>query len=115
MHGFSTKASKHMRNYPSVRALENGHVLDLGGIFVIRVENPHIEPGDLYVAERNTGPHFLTCRELGDNCIHPTSIDYSFDTWECVKVREATQEEVAAHEVWRDGKFQYDMRRKDTP
>lgn len=49
-----------------------------------------IEPGDKYLAERNTGPKLLVCREIGMDCIHPEHepVAYSYDTWECVKVEE---------------------------
>lgn len=45
-----------------------------------------IKPDDLYIAERNTGVKLLTCREIGDRCIVPKEVAYSFDTWECAKV-----------------------------
>lgn len=45
-----------------------------------------IQPGDLYIAGRNTGPHLLTCRELGNGCIHPVERFYAFDLDECRKV-----------------------------
>lgn len=51
-----------------------------------------IQPGDTYLAERNTGPHLLTCKkaiytDLGDpDFIVPSEIAYCFDTRECVKI-----------------------------
>jgi len=48
-----------------------------------------IQPGDLYLAMRNTGPKLLTCRELGKACVFPTNWDYPYDFSECVKVRES--------------------------
>ncbi len=54
----------------------------------LKLDDTPIKPGDLYLAERNTGPKLLTCREVSSQfqCIHPIEIGYSFDTWECRKV-----------------------------
>lgn len=58
---------------------------DLG---VTIVSDP-IEPGDMYLAGRNTGIKLLTCRTVDPRgWIGPTTRDYPFDTWECVKVVE---------------------------
>jgi hypothetical protein len=49
-------------------------------------EDP-IQPGDLYLAERNTGPQLLTCKYVHPrNWIVPIENAYSYDTWECVKI-----------------------------
>lgn len=84
-----------MREYRTIKALRAGEVIDLDGIKLI-MDAGEIKPGDLYIAERNTGPKLLTAREivmLECGCcvdyIHPTSPDYSFNGYECVKVREA--------------------------
>ncbi len=74
-----------MREYKTLKALHRGQVVDLGGVLV-KMDKGEIQPGDLYVAERNTGPHLLTARAIGDGCIHATTMAYSFDIWECVKV-----------------------------
>lgn len=47
-----------------------------------------ILPGDLYIAQRNTGPKFLTCARLGDAWVGAKEPAYTFDFSECVKVRE---------------------------
>lgn len=53
-----------------------------------------LEPGDLYVAERNTGPQLLTCKTLGRGWIHPEELAYSYDLHECRKVVEIDGEPV---------------------
>jgi len=92
-----------MREYRTIRALRNGEVVDLGGIkFKMDVDDDgkerEIQKGDLYVAERNTGPKLLEAEKVvgpGEGpkgyggWIQPTTTDYSFDTGECVKVVEA--------------------------
>ena len=52
-----------------------------------------IQVGDLYLAGRNTGVKLLTCREVevAQRFIVPTTIDYCYDTWECVPVVETEQ------------------------
>jgi hypothetical protein len=80
-----------VREYKTLKALRQGEVVDLGGILV-KMDDGEIKPGDLYVAERNTGPKLLTCREVNveGGWIEPTTFpDYSYDTNECVKVRAA--------------------------
>lgn len=91
-----------MREYRTIRALRRGEVMDLGGIkFKMDVDDAgkeqQIKAGDLYIAERNTGPHLLTAQEVVmSECgchvsyIHSTCNAYSFDGGECVKVCEAT-------------------------
>lgn len=79
-----------MREYRTINALRRGEVIDLDGI-KLKIDEEEIKPGDLYVAERNTGPKLLTARVVDTDagCIHPVdSPVYSFDLHECVKVRE---------------------------
>ncbi len=80
-----------IREYSTLRALWRGEIVDLGGILV-KMDEGEIKPGDLYVAERNTGLHLLTAREVNMEvgCIFPVDRDaYAFDLHECVKVCEA--------------------------
>ena len=83
-----------MREYRTLKALRRGEIVDLEGI-KLKMDKGEIQPGDLYVAERNTGPKLLTAEkivrsDLGHiSHIQPTTLDYSFDGHECVKVCEA--------------------------
>lgn len=79
-----------MRPYLTLKALLNGEVIDLDGIKLI-MDNGSINRGDLYVAERNTGPKLLTAERINVDWgfIVPTTMNYAYDTRECVKVREA--------------------------
>lgn len=54
----------------------------------LTVVGGEINPGDLYLAERNTGPKLLTCSRVHvKNWVVPTDpTAYCFDTWECWKV-----------------------------
>lgn len=45
-----------------------------------------IAPGDKYLAERNTGPKVLTCKEVKDGYVVPVEQAYCFDLWECVVI-----------------------------
>ena len=70
-----------MRNQPSIseRAKELG---------LVTSDEP-IQPGDMYLAERNTGPHLLTCSSVSERqYIVPVEMAYCFDTWECIKIVE---------------------------
>jgi hypothetical protein len=74
----------------AINALLAGRTIDFEGIR-LKKDDGEIGPGDLYVAERNTGLRFLTCRDVNTElgCIHPTTPDYPFNIGECVKVCEA--------------------------
>ena len=53
----------------------------------VELDNEEIKPGDLYLAERNTGPQLLTCREVKDNYIIPVEMAYCYDVWECMRIK----------------------------
>lgn len=74
----------------TLEKLKNGEVVDLNGIKVVQDEGP-LKPGDVYVAERNTGPKLLTVRSINYKygTVIPTTPDYCYNLWECVKVKEA--------------------------
>ncbi len=83
-----------MREYATLQKLRNGEVIEIEGLRLMKDDTP-LEVGDLYIAERNTGPKFLTAREIvmtsdGQyiDFIAPTTPDYAFDGHECVKVKE---------------------------
>ncbi len=51
------------------------------------LSDDEIKPGNLYVAERNTGPILLECRKVDKENGYIVPIDgYPFDIWECKKV-----------------------------
>ncbi|MFA6587992.1 MAG: hypothetical protein WCT08_02895 [Patescibacteria group bacterium] len=79
-------------------ALRRGEELDLGGVRVKAVmisdgTLAEVKEGDLYVAERNTGPHLLIAAKIvppgHGGFIVPTTPDYAFDICDCVAVVEA--------------------------
>ena len=75
-----------MRESSIITKLRQGEVVSIEDL-QLRMTEGEIKPGDVYVAERNTGPKLLTAREIGIGCIHPYDANsYSFDIWECVKV-----------------------------
>jgi len=75
--------------YDTLLALRQGKVVEIEGRKLKMVDDI-IEPGDVYVAERNTGPKVLTAKSVNEHggYIHPTTPDYAFDICECVKVCE---------------------------
>jgi len=81
------------REYKTVKALRAGEVVEIEGVRFRAIEG-EIQPGDWYVAERNTGPHLLTCRENDkeNRWIVPVEEKYSFDTGECVRVEMVEEE-----------------------
>jgi hypothetical protein len=52
------------------------------------VSDHPIQPGDTYLAERNTGPKLLTCLSVSDyGWVVATDImEYSYNTRDCIKV-----------------------------
>ncbi|MBI2057970.1 MAG: hypothetical protein HYT63_03245 [Candidatus Yanofskybacteria bacterium] len=84
-----------MREYKTLKALRRGEVIDIEGI-KLKMDEGEIQVGDLYVGERNTGPHLLTAKEVvmlddgnGINFIFSTCNAYPYDGNECIKVCEA--------------------------
>jgi hypothetical protein len=79
-----------MREYKTIRALNSGETIDFEGLKLRKAEG-ELLPGDLYIAERNTGPKLLTCQEVkvNENYVVPKDFPaYCFDIHECVKVEE---------------------------
>lgn len=77
------------REYKTLTALRHGEVVNLEGL-LLKQDSGQINVGDLYIAERNTGPHLLTAARIDERgWICPTTEDYCFDVFECVKVCEA--------------------------
>jgi len=68
------------------RAIDAGEFKGLA--FEVAGEGLDIEPGDTYLAERNSGVKLLTCKEhnRAKNWIVPVEDAYLFDTWECVRI-----------------------------
>ena len=55
----------------------------------VEIVDEPIQPGDLYLAGRNVGVSLYTCESVDPRSwIVPTTMAYSFNTWECKKVRE---------------------------
>jgi hypothetical protein len=67
-------------------ALETGEIE--GVRFKVLGPGKTIEPGDTYIAERNTGLKLLTCREnvRDQGFIVATEWAYAYDTGECIKI-----------------------------
>lgn len=98
-----------MREYNTIRALRQGQVIDLEGLRLRmdvdeKGDEKPIQDGDLYIAERNTGPQLLTARKVvlpgegergSGNFIIATTTAYPYDIPECVKVVEADKKEGA--------------------
>ena len=88
----------------AIDALKKGEVLCLQGIYLIA--DGSISAGDIYIAQRNTGPHLLTAKEVTKtdcgtvDIVHPVDFPaYSFNGSDCIKVREATWEEISNNVV----------------
>jgi hypothetical protein len=71
-----------------ISALRSGNAVSIDGLLVKACPGQDIAPGDVYIAERNTGPHLLTAksvdRRLG--CIFPRELAYPYNLDECVRV-----------------------------
>jgi len=81
-----------VRDYTTIRALRNGEIIDLDGL-ALQFRPGDLESGDLYVAERNTGPELLTCSRVApEGYVLATTNAYPYDTGECVRVEEVMKE-----------------------
>ncbi len=84
-----------MREYRSLKVLRRREGIDIEGI-KLKMDEGEIQMGDLYVGERNTGPHLLTAKKIvmlddgsGIDFIFSTCNTYPYNSYECVKVCEA--------------------------
>lgn len=73
----------------SIEILQKSNVFNFEGILFLK-DDTKLEPGDLYVAERNSGPKLLTVKKIDHKnmLVIPTNCEYPFNFDECVKVRE---------------------------
>ena len=68
------------------KALRAGEIVEIEGL-KFRMIPGDLQPGDTYIAERNTGPKLLTVKTVNPRgWIQSQESAYSFDTWECVKI-----------------------------
>lgn len=75
-----------MREYPTLNKLDRGETVEVEKVLVRKIEGS-LQPGDLYVGERNQGPRLLTCKEVHpESWITPAETAYAYNTWECVRV-----------------------------
>lgn len=66
--------------------VRKGEVVSLDG-FTITIRPGNIEPGDTYLAEKNTGPKLLTAKGIHPRgYIIPEEFAYPYDTCDCVRV-----------------------------
>ena len=75
-----------MRQYKTLRALRRGEMVTVDGTDYIMLGDGEVKAGDTYIAERNTGPVLLQAEAIRDGWIRPTTMEYSYDVGECVKV-----------------------------
>ena len=61
------------------------HIEKLG----FTVDDSPLQPGDSYIAERNTGPQLLTCKSVNRDkgWVVPQEQAYPFDIHECIKIK----------------------------
>jgi hypothetical protein len=54
----------------------------------LEVSDDPIQVGDTYLAERNTGPHLLTCKSVNDRgwIAATDTMVYPYDLRDCIKV-----------------------------
>lgn len=109
-----------MGDYRTIRALREGKTIELEGLRFIMArdekgEEAEIQPGDLYIAERNTGPKLLIAKEIVQPedgslaYVIAAEIAYPYDLRECVKIAEVPTDaarqrrpDEAEERVWMD-------------
>ena len=56
---------------------------------IYKFKDGDIQPGDLYVAGRNSGPKLLTAKNIFRGCVYSREGSYPFNYSECHRVEEA--------------------------
>lgn len=74
---------------PSGRVIEQDY-LDAAKELGVEIVDEPIQPGDLYLAGRNVSVQLYTCESVDPRSwiVSTDPFGYSYDTWECKKVRE---------------------------
>lgn len=116
-----------MGEYRTIRALREGKTIELEGLrfLMARDENGEeaaIQPGDLYIAERNTGPQLLIAKQIArpENgslaYVIAAEVAYPYDLRECVKIVEVPadaarqrQPDEAEERAWMDDQMRDQM------
>ena len=76
------------RQYQTINALFRGETVELEGVKFAMDGDGEVFEGDIYIAERNTGPKLLTAKEVDyRGWIVPVEKAYPYDIIECVKVK----------------------------
>lgn len=83
--------------YVAIHALKANQIVDLEGLLFRKIEG-EIEPGDTYIAARNTVDVF-TCRFRDIGAVFPEGRGYPFDDHECVRVELIEDESASADYV----------------
>lgn len=75
------------------KILREGGVVKIDDVSFVIDGDGEISIGDVYIAERNTGPKLLTAKEIDPRMwiVPQESSAYFYDVWECVKVRLADE------------------------
>lgn len=74
-----------LARHPGIKqAVESGEIEGVP----FKIADGEIEPGDMYIAERNVGLKLLTCQknDKANGWIVPTELAYSYDRGECIKI-----------------------------
>ncbi len=73
-----------------MRSVTQQDYIDLANELGVEIVDEPIQPGDLYLAGRNVSVKLYTCESVHPKrwIVSTEPFGYSYDTWECKKVRE---------------------------
>lgn len=57
----------------------------------VEIEDKAPEPGELYIAGRNTEPKLLTAKRIDKGCVFPEGNAYPYNTGECFRLKDEYQ------------------------
>lgn len=93
--GETVRSHMSPKHFSAQARLSYGAEITIDGRRYAKDGDGEVRPGDLYVAERNTGAHLLTCKSVstkpGTGWVNPENggtTCYPFDLGECIRVRE---------------------------
>lgn len=73
---------------PNIEDLLAGQLITINGQKYRKVDKP-LTTGQMYIAQRNTGPHVLFVGNVKVGAVYPTDLTaYAYDLDECVPVEE---------------------------
>lgn len=80
-----------MRTRSQLHPIRKEECEELAGNLGVEIEEKRPDPGELYIAGRNTEPKLLTAKRIENGCVFPEGDAYPYNTGECFRLTDEYQ------------------------